>query len=161
MNIFMTDELNGLEKSQSIRIQLKNRYGNQKEIAYVLIGEIKDGIVLARMMWKTRGTETSVLFDGAKVLEREEKHGDLVGFYHTHPEGFTQPSKRDDDTMISWSFCFGKPLLCVVGTSVGLRAWVYDAAALTDGLSPAACAAQRKEVTRVEIFKTNRLVALV
>lgn len=137
------------------------RAKDTREIAYVLIGENKNGILLAKMSWKTRGTEASVLFDGARVLAREESHGDLVGFFHTHPEGFTTPSKRDDDTMLAWSFCFGKPLLCAIGTSMGVRAWVYDAAALGVGAGAQACAAQRREISKLAIFKNNMLTAFI
>jgi proteasome lid subunit RPN8/RPN11 len=97
------------------------------ETAFVLVGEVKEELLFARMVWRSSGTESSVLFDGQKVLTREELRGDVVGFYHTHPEGFRTPSARDRDTMFAWSFCFGKPLLCVIGTGEGLRAWVFDA----------------------------------
>lgn len=135
-----------------------NQNQNKKEIAYTLVGETKDGIILAKLIWKTRGSETSVMFDGAKVLSHEESSGDIVGFFHTHPEGFTNPSRRDDDTMLSWSFCFGKPLLCAIGTSLGVRAWLYDAATAQ---APAACAAIRREVKNVQLFKNKRLVAVL
>lgn len=82
--------------------------------------------MLARLCWKRTGSKSSVRFDGARVLAREESHADLLGFYHTHPDHFTGPSSRDDATMYAWSFCFGKPLLCVIGTNAGLRAWLYD-----------------------------------
>ena len=97
------------------------------ETAFVLLGERTDSIWLAKMSWRSRGTETSVLFNGERVLAREEAKGDVIGFYHTHPEGFTNPSGRDDKTMFAWSFCFGKPLLAVIATSAGLRAWIYNA----------------------------------
>ena len=145
-----------------------------KEIAYVLIGEVKNGILLAKMSWRTRGTESSVLFDGARVLAREESHGDLVGFFHTHPEGFTQPSKRDDDTMAAWCFCFGKPLLCAISTSAGLRAWIYgarttgsacagttDAGATSAGAAYAGVTSARREITRVQLFNKTILIAVL
>ena len=119
-----------------------------KEIAYVLLGQVQNGILFARMSWKTRGEETSVLFDGERVLKREEAKGDVVGFYHTHPEGFLQPSGRDDRTMDAWTFCFGKPLLCVIATLQGPRAWVYG----TEGAPP-------REVKPVLTFDKKFLIA--
>ena len=38
-------------------------------------------------------------FDGAWVLDREETHGDVVGFLHTHPDGPATPSQRDVRTI--------------------------------------------------------------
>jgi len=102
-----------------------------KEIAYVLTGEFSNGIWFTKMRWRRKGSESSVLFDGAKVLRQEELAGDVVGFYHTHPCGLAQPSARDDATMMSWSFCFGKPLICAIETDEELKAWVYDAGNVT------------------------------
>lgn len=96
------------------------------EVAYVLLGEHLGGIWQARMVWRTRGTEVSVKFDGARVLGREEKAGDVIGFYHTHPEGFIHPSGRDDKTMEAWCLCFGKPMLCVIETEAGINGWIYE-----------------------------------
>jgi hypothetical protein len=122
-----------------------------KETAYVLVGERQGSIWLAKMVWRTRGTETSVLFDGNKVLSREETHGDIIGFYHSHPEGLTTPSARDDATMSAWCFCFGKPLLCAISTRTrGVRAWVYGATEMS-----------RVDVADVSIFNGKLLVAVV
>lgn len=89
------------------------------------------------------------MFDGERVLRREEEHGDIIGFYHTHPQGLTSPSARDDKTMTAWSFCFGKPLLCIIGTEAGLRGWIYD------------WRVDRVEVTAIELFENEKwLVAL-
>jgi hypothetical protein len=122
-----------------------------KEVYFVLLGEAKNGIWLAKLCWRKAGSQTCVHFDGARVLAREESHGDVVGFYHSHPEGFVEPSRRDDDTMSAWSFCFGKPLLAVVATSLGPRAWVYGAGRQGAG--------GRQKVQQVEIFKSRLLVA--
>lgn len=119
-----------------------------KEIAYVLTGECVNGIWLAKMRWRTRGSETSVRFDGKRVLEREETAGDVIGFYHTHPEGFTGPSARDDCTMDAWCFCFGKRILCVIETGAGVRAWIYE-----NDKKP-------REVARAQRFKGLILVAV-
>ena len=59
-------------------------------------------------------------------MAREEKYGDVVGFYHTHPDGFLEPSEQDRATMQAWAFSFGKPLICAIDTSAGLRAWLFD-----------------------------------
>lgn len=130
--------------------KLRAKIGSTKEVAFVLLGERKGPIWHARMVWKRQGDEASVHFDGARVLAREEQHGDVVGFFHTHPEGLTQPSVRDDRTMQAWSFSFGKPLLCVIGTSAGYRGWVYDYRW-----------EQPKELDSVAAFRGNWMVAVM
>jgi proteasome lid subunit RPN8/RPN11 len=62
----------------------------------------------------TRGRRVDVAFDGRWVLGREERRGDVVGFYHTHPDGPTTPSDRDLRTMRAWVGSFGKPMLCII-----------------------------------------------
>src|SRR5581483_8073855 len=96
------------------------------EVAYVLIGEHLDGVWLASMKWRRRGAPLSVEFDWRRVMEREERSGDVVGFLHTHPRGCQSPSSRDDATMIAWSSCFGKPLLCLIDDCTTIGAWLYD-----------------------------------
>jgi hypothetical protein len=119
-----------------------------KEIAYVLTGECLNGVWHAKMRWRTKGSETSVRFDGKRVLAREEAEGDVIGFYHTHPEGFTGPSGRDDRTLDAWCFCFGKPILCVIETSAGARGWIYE------------YEKKPRAVARVQRFKGLVLVAV-
>jgi proteasome lid subunit RPN8/RPN11 len=59
-------------------------------------------------------------------LEREEKHGDIVGFLHTHPDGPASPSGRDVRTMRAWCGAFGKPLLCLIVDPDGVRGYRFD-----------------------------------
>src|SRR4028118_1381186 len=43
------------------------------------------------------------------ALQREEAHGDVLGFGHTHPPGAgVAPSLRDVRTMQAWCLSFGK-----------------------------------------------------
>lgn len=97
------------------------------EIAAILIGEYRNGIWHARLNWRTHGDVVSVEFDWKKVLDREEEKGDVVGFFHTHPDGFSSFSSRDVRTMQSWCNCFGKPLLCLIECESITRAWVFNA----------------------------------
>lgn len=73
-----------------------------------------------------RGERTIVHFDGAWVLEREETHGDVVGFLHTHPDGPASPSDRDVRTMRAWCLAFGKPLVCLIESPFGIRGYRFD-----------------------------------
>jgi proteasome lid subunit RPN8/RPN11 len=77
-------------------------------------------------MRRTRGQPTSVEFDAAWVLEREESKGDVVGFYHTHPSGSPEPSQRDLRTMRAWTASFGKPLLCLIESDGIMTAYRFD-----------------------------------
>jgi proteasome lid subunit RPN8/RPN11 len=119
------------------------------ENCYVLLGEFRNGVVHAKMSWRRKGSHSAVEFDWSKAMVREEEKGDVVGFYHTHPEGFVLPSHQDETTMQAWAFSFGKPLVCAIGTSVGVRAWVFE----TNGVA--------RELDSVELFKPNWLVGFV
>jgi proteasome lid subunit RPN8/RPN11 len=68
------------------------------------------------------GDQTRVEADWSWTLAREEADGDVMGFYHTHPQGIgTQPSKRDIRTMQAWCSALGKPLLCLIAEDPGAR----------------------------------------
>lgn len=77
-------------------------------------------------MRPVRGEPASVEFDARWVLEREETKGDVVGFFHTHPNGSPNPSQRDLKTMRAWSSSFGKPLLCLIASDGELAAYRFD-----------------------------------
>lgn len=85
-----------------------------EEIA-VLIGQRRGHVWYGRLRQRQVGEPASVEFDWAWVLEREERQGDVIGFYHTHPSGLTTPSERDLRTMRAWAGCFGKPPLYASG----------------------------------------------
>jgi len=89
-----------------------------EEVA-VLVGQRRGRLWYGRLRQRQVGKPASVEFDWAWVLAREERRGDVIGFYHTHPPGLTTPSQRDVRTMRAWVSCFGKPLLCVIETSQG------------------------------------------
>jgi proteasome lid subunit RPN8/RPN11 len=84
------------------------------EQCWTLLGRRRGRIWYCRRVRHTSGDRTSVRFDGAWVLQREEKHGDVIGFLHTHPDGPASPSPRDVRTMRAWCRAFAKPLLCLI-----------------------------------------------
>lgn len=96
------------------------------EISYVLTGQRREEIWLGRCRRRRVGGSASVEFDWAWVLEREERRGDVIGFYHTHPPGLTAPSERDVRTMRAWASCLGKPLLCVIESKPALAAFLFE-----------------------------------
>jgi proteasome lid subunit RPN8/RPN11 len=95
------------------------------EICYVVIGHRRSGIWYGRLRQRQTGSPASVEFDWAWVMEREERFGDVAGFFHTHPPGLSTPSQRDLRTMRAWVSCFGKPLLCLVDSGDRLSAYFF------------------------------------
>jgi proteasome lid subunit RPN8/RPN11 len=96
------------------------------EQCWTLLGRRRGRVWFCRRVRHVHGERTSVCFDGAGVLRREETHGDVVGFLHTHPDGPAIPSRRDVRTMRAWCGSFGKPLLCLIVDPAGLRGYVFD-----------------------------------
>lgn len=96
------------------------------EQCWTLVGARRGRIWLARRVRRASGERAQVQFDGAWTLEREETHGDVVGFLHTHPDGPAAPSNRDVRTMRAWARAFGKPLLCLIDCPDGLFGFRFD-----------------------------------
>ena len=87
------------------------------ERCWTLLGsrEAGSGSWRVRLHHLVVGGQTRVEADWSWALIREENQGDVVGFYHTHPDGFgAQPSRRDVRTMQAWCSALGKPLLCLI-----------------------------------------------
>ena len=71
------------------------------------------------------GEAAAVEADWEWALRREERYGDVVGFFHTHPHGDPQPSSRDIRTMQAWRSALGKPLLCVIAAGRVVKGYVF------------------------------------
>jgi proteasome lid subunit RPN8/RPN11 len=69
------------------------------EVCYVLVGQHRGRIWFGRLRKRQVGEPGSVEFDWAWVLEREERRGDILGSFHTHPSELGLPSQRDVRTM--------------------------------------------------------------
>jgi proteasome lid subunit RPN8/RPN11 len=95
------------------------------EQCWTLVGQRRDRIWCARRLRRAVGEPVLVRFDGRWTLEREERRRDVVGFYHTHPGMPAYPSQRDVRTMRAWCSAFGKPLLCLIAGSDGLRGYLF------------------------------------
>jgi hypothetical protein len=121
----------------------------KNEISYVLVGQRRGRIWYGRLRQRQAGQPASVEFDWNWVLAREERFGDVLGFYHTHPAGPAAPSNRDLRTMRAWVSCLGKPLLCLIQAGDNLAA--YSFATDEDDGQPLA---------EVERFPRNAIVAV-
>ena len=97
-----------------------------QEEAWILVGRRGGRVWHARRIGRCRGGPASVAFDGPAVLDREEIRRDVVGFLHTHPACDAVPSSRDLATMRAWVSAFGKPLLCLIEGTDGLRGYRFD-----------------------------------
>jgi proteasome lid subunit RPN8/RPN11 len=96
------------------------------EQRWILLGRRGGRVWLCRRVRPTTGDRVSVGFDGSAVLDREETHGDVAGFLHTHPDGPATPSDRDVRTMRAWCGAFGKPLLCLIVGPNGVGGYRFE-----------------------------------
>jgi proteasome lid subunit RPN8/RPN11 len=95
------------------------------EHAWTLVGLRAQSSWRVRRLRRCSGSPATVTANGAWTLAREEKHGDVAGFFHTHPHGPLAPSQRDLRTFRAWCDALGKPLLCVIATPRDIGAWIF------------------------------------
>jgi proteasome lid subunit RPN8/RPN11 len=95
------------------------------EHCWILLGGWREDLWWGKRTKPTEGAPCSVRFNPKYVTEREEKYHDVVGFIHTHPGMSAHYSGIDDATMKAWVFSLGKPLVCCIIGTDGLRAWWY------------------------------------
>jgi len=100
-------------------------FGSPNEHCWVLIGHAEGDLWYGNMHKMTSGAPCSVAFDADWVMKREEEHGDVVGFIHSHPGMSNHYSDRDDRTMKAWVTSFGKPLACCIVGVNGLTTWWF------------------------------------
>lgn len=95
------------------------------ENCWILLGGWREDLWWGKRTKPTEGQPCMVRFNPKYVMEREEKYHDVIGFIHTHPGMSAHYSSIDDATMKAWVFSFGKPLVCCIIGTDGLRAWWY------------------------------------
>jgi hypothetical protein len=95
------------------------------EQCWVLVGGIDGDLWWGKKVRPHEGSPASVAFDPNYAMKRDEQYGDVVGFIHTHPSFTAHYSMRDDRTMKAWVLSLGKPLVCCILGTDGLRAWWY------------------------------------
>jgi len=77
--------------------------------------------------YPTIGEPHEVRLAWDKVLDREETKGDIVGFYHTHPNSSGNfYSEKDRVTMTDWCSCFGKLLYCVIKSKTATKTFHFN-----------------------------------
>ncbi len=60
----------------------------------VLVGQRRGRLWHGRLRQRQTGSPNAVEFDWAWVMEREERRGDVIGFYHTHSPGLSAHHAR-------------------------------------------------------------------
>lgn len=103
-------------------------YENKNEICLTLTGQwITDRLWLAGGRWQVEGKPIEVSFADLynKIISRESKYRDVVGFYHTHPNMPAIPSSTDHETMNQWVDVLGKDLLCLIHGADGLKTYLW------------------------------------
>lgn len=107
----------------------------KNEECWVLLGKVR-----STSKWRASRTKYSlgepacVEYDWDWVLRREEAKGDILGFVHTHPFSCASPSITDYTAMKGLVMCFGRPMLCAIRGTDGLRAhWFFDDLGFSEG----------------------------
>jgi proteasome lid subunit RPN8/RPN11 len=119
------------------------------EQCWTLVGQRRGRVWFGRRVRHVSGEHVRVNFDGPWVLDREETHGDVLGFLHTHPDGPPAPSHRDVRTMRAWCSAFGKPLLCLIESPEGLKGYCFA----DDG-------SRGEELENVEVFPRGIVIGV-
>ena len=91
-----------------------------KEECWIVKGIRIGGYRFGRMVYHSEGTLHSVSFSWEEAFSKT-----TLGWCHTHPFGFRNPSLRDNRTMHGWSVAIGKPLLCGIRQDGSNKWWLY------------------------------------
>lgn len=76
----------------------------------------------AKRILRTEGEPATVAFDPEYVWQNRNE---IIGWIHTHPSFTASPSDTDDTTMRAQVCALGRPLLCCIDGTDGLRAYWY------------------------------------
>lgn len=96
------------------------------EHSWVLTGVRTSRLWLGQRNHEQTGDPVQVPFDADWTINRHKEKGDVIGWYHTHPNLPAYVSTRDLATMRAWVGCLGRPLLCLIEGTRGLRGWVFE-----------------------------------
>jgi hypothetical protein len=97
----------------------------EAHIFYYLKGKIKDGVWYCRRRGRYLGKKGPDC-RWNDVRERETKAGDVLGFFHYHPEtDLDRPSEWDLTQISKWNSEFNKDILCVLANDIGMRGFIF------------------------------------
>ena len=92
----------------------------EPEYCWFIYGFKIMGYTIGYLDYQSMGNSCSVDFDWNKIMKNPKN---FLGFFHTHPSGFHNPSETDHKTMKGWLVALGKPLLC--GISCDNFDWLF------------------------------------
>jgi hypothetical protein len=72
------------------------------------------------LRYHSEGSSYRVKFNWEKAV------GKVIGFYHSHPSGFSDPSTRDDRTMSAWVISEGQPMICGIFCDGRQKTFLYQ-----------------------------------
>lgn len=104
---------------------MKKEYYESNEQCWVILGRLFGAFWLGRISYLSQGSPSEVEFNASLILEREDDKHDVIGFVHTHPNTDASPSFTDHATMQAWVTALGKPLVCGIDGTDGLKSFVY------------------------------------
>ena len=91
----------------------------------LVVGKRIGNSFIGHGLFPKSGSPSRVAFSYDEVVKREDKYGDVIGFFHTHPSFYSNPSSIDDRTMDGWVNCLGRPLLCAIKGINGTHFYWY------------------------------------
>jgi len=86
-------------------------------------GRVGDEIVCTTIDGDSQGNPGQVEFAWRKCWDRYQSHGDVVGWFHTHPPGAHDMSNTDAATFQSWLVAIGGPRYAVILCEGVVHAW--------------------------------------
>jgi len=91
---------------------------------FTLVGRREgDTILCDTMHGHTQYNPHLVEFDWQEVWNRHLEHGDVIGWFHTHPPGAHDMSRTDRDTFTGWIMALGGPRYAVILCDGVVHAW--------------------------------------
>ena len=102
------------------------------ERCWLLSGKVFDilgfQITYSTPIYLGSGEPDKVRFDAESIIEEDDKNNNIIGWLHTHPSFYADPTGRDYDTMQAWVACLGKPLFCAIKGIDGTKFWLFSGA---------------------------------
>jgi proteasome lid subunit RPN8/RPN11 len=97
-----------------------------QEEYFTMVGSRQDdGTIRCSVIdYESQGLAGTVSFDWSKCLERHRTHGDVIGWFHTHPPGAQNLSGQDVKSFRSWTVTLGGPRYAVILCEDAVLAWV-------------------------------------
>lgn len=95
-----------------------------QEDYFTLVGEREGNIIRCTAIGhESQGLRSKVEFTWRACWDRHVSHGDVVGWFHTHPPGAHGMSGMDENTFQSWLVALGGPRYAVIVCEGVVHCW--------------------------------------